>query len=95
LLIFLRRDPEKKDCLQARGTSTLRFDEAGKPLTAALPFGETPWVRITAVGTDDGSAGVQFGIIDFTVAHDMGDKTLHAIELLGAKVLPRMREMVF
>jgi len=25
----------------------------------------------------------------------MGDKTLHAIELLGAKVLPRMREMVF
>ena len=31
------------------GTSTLRFDEAGKPLTAALPYGETPWVRITAV----------------------------------------------
>ena len=38
------------------GTSTLRFDEAGKPLTAALPYGETPWVRITAVATDDGSA---------------------------------------
>ena len=49
------------------GTSTLRFDEAGKPLTAALPYGETPWVRITAVGTDDGSPGVQFGITDFTV----------------------------
>ena len=32
------------------GTSTLRFDEAGKPLTAAMPYGETPWVRITAVG---------------------------------------------
>ena len=25
MLIFLRRDPEKKDCLQARGTSTVRF----------------------------------------------------------------------
>jgi alkanesulfonate monooxygenase SsuD/methylene tetrahydromethanopterin reductase-like flavin-dependent oxidoreductase (luciferase family) len=34
------------------------------------------------------------GIIDFTIAHDMGDKTLHAIELLGTKVLPRMRQFV-
>jgi hypothetical protein len=49
------------------GTSTLRFDEPGKPITAALPYGETPWVRITAAGTDDGSPGVQFGITDFTV----------------------------
>ena len=32
------------------GTSTLRFDQAGKPLTVALPYGETPWVRITAIG---------------------------------------------
>ena len=46
------------------GTSTVRFDEPGKPLTVALPYGETPWVRITATGTDDGSAGVQFGITD-------------------------------
>jgi arabinofuranan 3-O-arabinosyltransferase len=51
----------------ANGTSTLRFDEPGKALTAALPYGETPWVRFTAVGTNDGSAGVQFGITDFTV----------------------------
>lgn len=51
----------------ANGTSTLRFEEPGKPLAAALPYGETPWVRFTAVGTDDGSAGVQFGITDFTV----------------------------
>ncbi|WP_207546343.1 alpha-(1-_3)-arabinofuranosyltransferase [Mycolicibacterium monacense] len=49
------------------GTSTLRFEEAGKPLTVALPYGETPWVRITATGTDDGSAGVQFGITDLSV----------------------------
>jgi alkanesulfonate monooxygenase SsuD/methylene tetrahydromethanopterin reductase-like flavin-dependent oxidoreductase (luciferase family) len=34
------------------------------------------------------------GIIDFTIAHDLGEKTLHAIELLGTKVLPRMRQMV-
>jgi arabinofuranan 3-O-arabinosyltransferase len=49
------------------GTSTLRFDSTGKPLTAALPVGETPWVRITATGTDDGSPGVQFGITDLSV----------------------------
>src|SRR5205823_11289504 len=48
------------------GTSTLRFDQAGKPLTVALPYGGTPWVRITAVATDDGTSGVQFGITDFT-----------------------------
>jgi arabinofuranan 3-O-arabinosyltransferase len=51
----------------ATGTSTLRFDQAGKALSAALPIGETPWVRFTAVATDDGSPGVQFGITDFTI----------------------------
>jgi arabinofuranan 3-O-arabinosyltransferase len=49
------------------GTTSVRFDEAGKPVTVALPYGETPWVRITAAGTDDGSAGVQFGITDLSV----------------------------
>jgi len=33
------------------------------------------------------------GIIDMTLAHDLGDTTLHAIELLGTKVLPRIREL--
>ena len=51
----------------ATGTSTLRFDAAGTARTAALPIGETPWVRFTAVATDDGSPGVQFGITDFSI----------------------------
>jgi arabinofuranan 3-O-arabinosyltransferase len=51
----------------ATGSTTLRFDQPGKPLTAALPYGETPWVRITAAGTDDGSSGVQFGITDLSI----------------------------
>jgi arabinofuranan 3-O-arabinosyltransferase len=51
----------------ATGSTTLRFDEAGKPLTVALPYGETPWVRLTAASTDDGSPGVQFGITDLTI----------------------------
>lgn len=49
------------------GTSTRTFDKPGVPLTIALPYGETPWVRITAVGTDDGTSGVQFGITDLSV----------------------------
>ncbi len=70
------------------GTSTLRFDEPGKPLTAALPYGETPWVRITAVGTDDGSPGVQFGITDFTVTQYDASGFAQPIELRHTVSVP-------
>jgi arabinofuranan 3-O-arabinosyltransferase len=70
------------------GTSTLRFDEAGKPITTALPYGETPWVRITAVGTDDGSAGVQFGITDFSVTQYDASGFAHPIELRHTVSVP-------
>ncbi|MGU3498273.1 alpha-(1-_3)-arabinofuranosyltransferase domain-containing protein [Mycobacterium sp. C31M] len=63
------------------GTTTLRFDEPGKPLAAALPFGETPWLRITAVGTDDGSPGVQFGVTDLTVTQYDASGFAHQIPL--------------
>ncbi len=33
------------------------------------------------------------GILDLTVTHPMGDKTLHSIELMGTKILPRMRAL--
>ncbi len=70
------------------GTSTLRFDEAGEPLTAALPYGETPWVRITAVATDDGSPGVQFGITDFTVTQYDANGFAHPVNLRHTVVVP-------
>ncbi|TQK30006.1 DUF3367 domain-containing protein [Arthrobacter sp. SLBN-53] len=63
------------------GSTTLRFDQPGKPLAAALPFGETPWVRITAVGTDDGSPGVQFGITDLSVTQYDASGFAHQIPL--------------
>ena len=63
------------------GTSTLRFDEAGTPLTVALPYGETPWVRITAVGTDDGSPGVQFGITELHVTQYDASGFAHPVSL--------------
>jgi arabinofuranan 3-O-arabinosyltransferase len=70
------------------GTSTLRFDQAGKPLTVALPYGETPWVRITAVATDDGSAGVQFGITDFTITQYDASGFAHPVNLRHTVVVP-------
>jgi arabinofuranan 3-O-arabinosyltransferase len=70
------------------GTSTLRFDEAGKPLTVALPYGETPWVRITAVATDDGSAGVQFGVTDFTVTQYDASGFAHPVNLRHTVLVP-------
>jgi arabinofuranan 3-O-arabinosyltransferase len=70
------------------GTSTLRFDEAGKPLTAALPYGETPWVKITAAGTDDGSPGVQFGITDFSVTQYDANGYAHPVDLRHTVMVP-------
>lgn len=70
------------------GTTTLRFDEAGEPLTAALPYGETPWVRITATGTDDGSTGVQFGITDLSVTQYDASGFAHPIDLRHTALVP-------
>ena len=75
------------------GTSTLRFDQAGKPLTVALPYGETPWVRITAVATDDGSAGVQFGITDFTVTQYDAKGFAHPVNRAIPSLSPRPRRI--
>ncbi len=74
--------------LTVNGTTTLRFDEAGKPLTAALPYGETPWVRIIAIGTDDGSSGVQFGITDLSVTQYDASGYAHPITLRHTALVP-------
>ncbi len=65
----------------ANGSTTLRFDEPGKPLAAALPYGETPWVRVTAAGTDDGSPGVQFGITDLSITQYDASGFAHPVNL--------------
>ncbi len=70
------------------GTTTLRFDEPGKPLTAALPYGETPWVRITAIGTDDGSGGVQFGITDLSITSYDASGFAHPVDLRHTVLVP-------
>ena len=72
----------------ANGSTTLRFDEPGKPLAAALPYGETPWVRITAAGTDDGSAGVQFGITDLSITQYDASGFAHQVDLRHTVQVP-------
>ncbi|MCG7581809.1 alpha-(1-_3)-arabinofuranosyltransferase [Mycolicibacterium sp. OfavD-34-C] len=63
------------------GTSTVRVEDPGTPVTVALPYGETPWVRITAAATDDGSPGVQFGITDFSITQYDANGFAHPIAL--------------
>ncbi|MCV7083956.1 type VII secretion protein EccB, partial [Mycolicibacterium insubricum] len=46
-----RADPPPGDLHRQRDQHAA-VHRAGKPLTVALPYGETPWVRITAAGTD-------------------------------------------
>ncbi len=70
------------------GTSTRSFDEPGMPLTVALPYGETPWVRITAVGTDDGTGGVQFGITDLSVTQYDASGFAHPLNLRHTVLVP-------
>ena len=72
----------------ATGTTTLRFDQTGKPLSVALPYGETPWMRITAVGTNDGSPGVQFGITDFSVTQYDASGFAHPVNLRHTVEVP-------
>ena len=70
------------------GTTTLRFDEAGRPVTAALPYGETPWVKITAIGTDDGSPGVQFAITDLSITQYDAKGFAHPVNIRHTALVP-------
>jgi arabinofuranan 3-O-arabinosyltransferase len=70
------------------GTTTVSFDQSGKPIVVALPVGETSWLRITAVGTDDGSSGVQFGITDLAVTQYDASGFAHPVELRHTVVVP-------
>jgi arabinofuranan 3-O-arabinosyltransferase len=45
-----------------RGTATLRDVVTDRPASVTAPTGQTHWLRITATGTANGSAGNQFGI---------------------------------
>ena len=70
------------------GTTTLGFDKPGTPITVALPYGETPWVRVTAVGTDDGSSGVQFAVTDIGVTQYDASGFAQPVDIRHTVVVP-------
>ncbi|BBZ35840.1 alpha-(1-_3)-arabinofuranosyltransferase [Mycolicibacterium confluentis] len=72
----------------ATGTTTLRVDQPGKPAVVALPYGETPWVRITAAATDDGSSGVQFGVTDLAITQYDASGFAHPVDIRHTRNVP-------
>ncbi len=70
------------------GSAAARVDKPGKPLTVALPPGPTPWVRITATRTEDGSAGSQFGISDVSVEDFSNPEAPVSVDIRHRTVLP-------
>ncbi|WP_245568091.1 alpha-(1-_3)-arabinofuranosyltransferase [Nocardia jiangxiensis] len=46
----------------AHGTTAARVSKPGEPVSVSLPPGLTGWVKITAIETETGSLGGQFGI---------------------------------
>ncbi|CAN5256294.1 DUF3367 domain-containing protein [soil metagenome] len=70
------------------GTTSVRVDDPGQPVTVALPYGETPWVRITAVRTVDGTGGVQFGITDLAITQYDASGFAHPVNIRHTALVP-------
>ncbi|MBJ8347723.1 DUF3367 domain-containing protein [Antrihabitans sp. YC2-6] len=70
------------------GTTAARIAEPGEPLSIALPPGRTPWIRILAQRTDDGSQGNQFGISELSLEDYSDPATSKPVEIRFRTVLP-------
>ncbi len=79
---------DRLEVATANGTTTLLVDQPGKPVTAALPYGETSWVRITAAATVNGSSGVQFGITDLAITQFDANGYAHPVNLRHTVQVP-------
>lgn len=70
------------------GSTSVKVDEAGESTVVSIPPGEIPWVRVTAIHTEDGSAGAQFGISEIAV-EDFSDRDdPHMVPIRFRTVLP-------
>ncbi|MFI2231487.1 alpha-(1-_3)-arabinofuranosyltransferase [Nocardia testacea] len=49
------------------GSVSARISEPGEPVSVALPVGATEWVKITAIRTERGSTGGQFGLSELAL----------------------------
>ncbi|WP_435825510.1 alpha-(1-_3)-arabinofuranosyltransferase [Nocardia niwae] len=51
----------------ANGTVSVRVSEPGAPVSVSLPAGRTEWLTITAIRTENGSSGGQFGLSELAL----------------------------
>jgi arabinofuranan 3-O-arabinosyltransferase len=70
------------------GSTAARIDEPGDLMTVSLPGGPTPWVRITAKNTVDGTSGSQFGISELSVQDYSNRDAPQKVSIVHRAVLP-------
>lgn len=51
----------------ARGSVSARITKPGEPVAVSLPAGSTDWITVTAIRTEGGSGGGQFGISELSL----------------------------
>ncbi|MFB8276059.1 alpha-(1-_3)-arabinofuranosyltransferase [Nocardia colli] len=72
----------------ANGTVTTRIPEPGTPVSVSLPAGKTQWVAITAIRTETGKRGGQFGISELSLDdYSVRDQPVH-VDIRHRTVLP-------
>ncbi|MEU1425476.1 alpha-(1-_3)-arabinofuranosyltransferase [Nocardia sp. NPDC005746] len=72
----------------AKGTVAGRITEPGAPVSISLPPGRTDWIKITAVHTEDGSAGGQFGIAELSLDDYADRENPVTVDIRHRTVLP-------
>ncbi|MFD4366722.1 alpha-(1-_3)-arabinofuranosyltransferase [Rhodococcus sp. NPDC058521] len=70
------------------GSTSVKVDEPGEPTVVSIPGGETPWVRVTATHTEDGSPGTQFGISEVSVEDFSDSNDPQTVPIRFRTVLP-------
>ncbi|MFI6958966.1 alpha-(1-_3)-arabinofuranosyltransferase family protein [Nocardia sp. NPDC050408] len=70
------------------GSVSARIPEPGMPVSISLPAGKTDWLTITAIRTEDGTRGGQFGISELTL-DDYTDRSAPVrVDIRHRTVLP-------
>lgn len=71
-----------------RGSTGVRIAEPGREQTVALPLGTTTWIRITAIHTERGTRGSQFGITELSLADHTDRDDPRPVEIRRRIVVP-------
>ncbi|MFI7663720.1 alpha-(1-_3)-arabinofuranosyltransferase family protein [Nocardia sp. NPDC049526] len=72
----------------ANGSVSARIPEPGMPVSISLPAGKTDWLTITAIRTEDGTRGGQFGISELTLDDYTNRSAPVRVDIRHRTVLP-------